>query len=140
MEKDIALSKIQSRVTDDFVAPGLHLLIDYWGCKNMQDENGIGETLRKAAEACGATVLDVHLHSFGEQSGVTGVATLAELHISIHTWPEIDYVALDVFVCGSCNAYKALDVLEDFFKPVKQQLSVHERGLPEGKRAKAIPA
>ena len=140
MEKDIALSKIESRLTGDFVAPGLHLLIDYWGCKNMQHEQGIGATLRKAAEACGATVLDVHLHSFGEHSGVTGVATLAESHISIHTWPEIDYVALDVFVCGTCNAYKALDVLGDFFKPAKHQVSVHERGLPAGKGAKAITA
>ena len=137
MEKDIALSKINSRLTGDFVAPGMHLLIDFWGCKNMQDETGIGTTLRKAAEACGATVLDVHLHSFGEQSGVTGVATLAESHISIHTWPEIDYVALDVFVCGTCNAYKALEVLEGFFTPARQQLSVHERGIPVKEGAKA---
>lgn len=131
MEKDLVLSKIKSRLTGDFIAPGLHLLIDFWGCKNMQDEAGIGDTLRSAAKACGATVLDVHLHSFGEQSGVTGVATLAESHISIHTWPEIDYVALDVFVCGSCNAYKALEVLEGYFQPARQQLSVHERGLKE---------
>ncbi len=139
MEKDIVLSKINSRLTGDFIAPGLHLLIDFWGCSNMQNEAGIGSTLRGAAEACGATVLDVHLHSFGDGSGITGVATLAESHISIHTWPEIDYVALDVFVCGACNAYKALEVLEKFFTPARQQLSVHERGLSakEGAKAKA---
>lgn len=136
MEKDIILSKIQSRLSDGFVAPGLHLLIDYWGCANMQDETGIGATLRAAAEACGATVLDVHLHSFGDKAGITGVATLAESHISIHTWPEIDYVALDVFVCGTCDAFKALEVLEQYFTPSRQQLSVHERGLPEKERVR----
>ena len=137
MEKDIVLSKIKGGLTGDFVAPGMHLLIDFWGCANMQDEQGIGQALRRAAADAGATVLDVHLHSFGEQSGITGVATLAESHISIHTWPEIDYVALDVFVCGSCNAYKALDALVDYFQPVRQQLTAHERGVPAIAEARA---
>ncbi len=138
MEKDIVLSKIKGGLKDDFVAPGMHLLIDFWGCSHMQDEQGIGQALRRAAAACGATVLDVHLHSFGEQSGITGVATLAESHISIHTWPEIDYVALDVFVCGSCNAYKALDVLAEYFQPARQQLTAHERGVPNIAETRAI--
>ncbi len=143
MEKDIVLSKIKGGLkkdglAGDFVAPGMHLLIDFWGCANMQDEHGIGQALRRAAADAGATVLDVHLHSFGEQSGITGVATLAESHISIHTWPEIDYVALDVFVCGSCNAYKALDALVDYFQPARQQLTAHERGVPNAAEARAI--
>lgn len=130
MEKDIVLSK----VNDGFVAPGQHLLIDFWGCANMQNEQGIAQALRDAAAACGATVLGVHLHSFGDAAGVTGVATLAESHISIHTWPEIDYVALDVFVCGSCNAQKALDALAAYFNPARQQVSAHQRGLPPAER------
>lgn len=137
MEKDTVLPSIDD---EGFVAPGLHLLIDYWGCQGMQDEQGIGETLREAAKACGATVLDVQLHSFGEGSGVTGVATLAESHISIHTWPEIDYVALDVFVCGTCKPYAALDVLADFFQPARSQVSVHERGLARSEKGKAATA
>jgi len=139
MEDDTVLSKLEKSLTKDFVAPGLHLLIDFWGCRNMQDETGIGETLRRAAEAAGAMVLDIQLHTFGEKSGVTGVALLAESHISIHTWPEIDYVALDVFVCGTCNAYKSLDVLAEFFAPQRQQVSVHERGVLDAS-AKALTA
>ncbi len=113
----------------DFVTPGLHLLIDFWGGEYSQDIKKIETALRLAAEACGATVLDVQLHSFGEKAGITGVAVLAESHISIHTWPEIDYIALDVFVCGSCDAYKAVDVLMKLFMPKKHQISEHRRGL-----------
>lgn len=140
MEKNSALSKHESGVTEGFVAPGLHLLIDFWGCANMQDEEGIGRTLRDAAAACGATVLDVHLHTFGEKGGVTGVATLAESHISIHTWPEIDYVALDVFVCGACRPWAALEVLEDFFRPARREIGAHERGIAKKAEERAITA
>jgi S-adenosylmethionine decarboxylase len=53
-----------------------------------------------AAAAAHARVLGVHLHHFGEGMGVTGVALLAESHISIHTWPEAGSAAVDLFVCG----------------------------------------
>ena len=53
--------------------------------------------------ATGATILHGHFHHFGPNSGVSGVLVLAESHVSIHTWPERDYAALDIFVCGDCN-------------------------------------
>jgi S-adenosylmethionine decarboxylase len=56
--------------------------------------------LRGAASAAGATLLEVRLHSFGAGQGVTGVAMLAESHISIHTWPEHGYAAVDIFLCA----------------------------------------
>jgi S-adenosylmethionine decarboxylase len=112
----------------NLIAPGLHLLIDFWGAKNLQNQNLIQKALVKAAEACGATVLEVKIHSFGEDSGITAVAILAESHITIHTWPEINYAALDVFVCGSCDANKAVPVLQEFFEPTKIQVSEHKRG------------
>ena len=87
--------------------PGTHLLIDFFEAKNLQDLEHIRQGLTEAALACGATVLEVKLHSFGENCGITGVAILAESHITIHTWPEINYAALDIFVCGSCDASKA---------------------------------
>lgn len=139
MEKDTALSKTGGGIAADYVAPGQHLLIDFWGCRHLQDAAGIETAMRRAAAACGATVLDVHLHSFGENAGVTGVAILAESHISIHTWPEIDYVALDVFVCGSCDAEKALAELEKFFLPQRRQVGAHLRGARSDAKAK-IPA
>ncbi len=119
-----------------YVAPGLHLLIDFWGAKHLQDEAYIRQALKKAAEACGATVLKIILHSFGEGAGITGVAVLAESHISIHTWPEINYIALDVFVCGSCDPHKAVPVLQKFFEPKKIKVMEYFRGknMPDSMR------
>ncbi|HET9511955.1 MAG TPA: adenosylmethionine decarboxylase [Sphingomonas sp.] len=61
----------------------------------------VDAAMRAAVAAAGATLLDLRLHGFGEGQGVTGIALLAESHISIHTWPEHDYAAADIFLCGS---------------------------------------
>lgn len=113
-----------------FVAPGQHLLADFWGARHLTDLAAIEQAFRAAALAAGATVLDVRLHGFGEGAGITGVAVLAESHMSIHTWPEIDYLALDIFMCGRCDPQRALEVLEAHFRPARRQVSVHRRGLP----------
>ena len=109
-------------------APGLHLLIDFWDCRGLTDAAGIEHTLREAAAACGATVLGVKLHGFGDTGGLTGVALLAESHISIHTWPETGYAALDIFMCGRCDPRRALPVLEAHFAPGRVKVSEHNRG------------
>ena len=109
-------------------APGMHLLIDFWGASHLDDLAYIEQALDKAATACGATVLAIHLHSFGKNAGVTGVAMLAESHISIHTWPEINYVALDVFMCGNSDPHLALPVLHEFFRPVEMKVTELVRG------------
>jgi len=79
---------------------GVHVVADLYGAQSLDDLKYIDTTLRLAAAAAGATVLDVHLHSFGTGLGVTGVALLAESHISIHGWPEHGYAAVDIFICG----------------------------------------
>lgn len=114
-----------------FVAPGLHLLIDFWEAKDLQDMALVQNTLKEAAAACDATVMEIKLHSFGEESGITGVAILAESHISIHTWPELNYIALDVFMCGNCDPYKAIPVFETAFKPKRSKITAHKRGAVE---------
>jgi S-adenosylmethionine decarboxylase len=108
---------------------GKHLLIDFWGATHLQDETIIEQALYDAALACGATVLNIMLHSFGEEAGITGVAILAESHISIHTWPEIKYVALDVFMCGMCNPHHALPALRLAFTPIKEHITEQVRGI-----------
>ncbi|WP_425229558.1 adenosylmethionine decarboxylase [Sphingomonas sp.] len=80
---------------------GTHLLADLTGCTGLDDGDRVEAALREAVAAAQATLLDVRLHHFGEGHGVTGVALLAESHISIHTWPEHGYAAVDIFLCGS---------------------------------------
>ena len=109
-------------------APGLHLLVDFWECRGLLDAEGIERTLREAASACGATVLNVMLHNFGDGGGITGVALLAESHISIHTWPETGYAALDLFMCGRCDPRGALPMLEAWFSPGSTRVTEHQRG------------
>jgi S-adenosylmethionine decarboxylase len=79
---------------------GTHLIVDFRGCTRLDDPQHIERVLRAAVEAAGATLLGLHLHHFGPHLGVTGVALLAESHLSIHTWPETGYAAIDIFLCG----------------------------------------
>lgn len=79
----------------------LHLIADLVGASDLADIAVIETALRAAAKAANATVLDVRLHHFGPGMGVTGVALLAESHISIHTWPESGVAAVDLYVCGT---------------------------------------
>lgn len=79
---------------------GRHLIADLTGCARLDDAGFVEAALVAAAEAAGATVLEARLHSFGPGQGVTGVVLLAESHISIHTWPEHGYAAVDIFLCG----------------------------------------
>jgi S-adenosylmethionine decarboxylase len=111
-----------------FVAPGKHLLIDLYDAVHLQDKAVIEQALREAALACGATVLQVLLHHFGEGAGVTGLALLAESHISIHTWPEINFAAVDIFLCGTCDPHKAVPVLKNHFEPKNLQIVENDRG------------
>ena len=85
---------------------GMHLLVDLWGASNLCDPDHIDRALRDAAEAAGATILHGHFHHFSPNGGVSGVLVLAESHISIHTWPERDFAAIDIFMCGACNPYR----------------------------------
>lgn len=80
---------------------GLHLIADLAGGTRLDDPDFIGAVLRDAAIAARVTLLELRLHHFGDGNGVTGVALLAESHISIHTWPEHGVAAIDIFVCGA---------------------------------------
>ncbi len=108
---------------------GTHLLIDLWGASGLNDLDLTERALTEAARAAGATLLHTHLHHFSPNGGISGVIVLAESHISIHTWPERDYAALDVFMCGEADPYKAIPVLREAFRPETVTLAENKRGM-----------
>ena len=88
-------------------APGLHLIGDLYGCRGqarlMTDAAWLEAFCLRAVEESGLTTVGSLFHSFGEGEGVTGAVVLAESHLALHTWPEDDYVTLDVYVCSYSN-------------------------------------
>jgi S-adenosylmethionine decarboxylase len=116
-------------VEDGKTFAGRHLIIDLWGCKRLNHLAFIEKTLRDAVEVAGATLLHIHLHHFTPNDGVSGVAVLAESHISIHTWPERGYAALDIFMCGNTQPEKAVELLKQQFQPQRIEISTHLRGI-----------
>ncbi len=113
---------------DGLVFAGTHLIIDLWGGEGLNDPDLIETTLKECAEVSGATVLHFHMHAF-DPDGLSGVLVLAESHISFHSWPERKYMALDIFMCGKTDPYKALPVLKAAFRPDSLQLNELKRGI-----------
>ena len=98
---------------------GAHLIVDLYQASRLDDIDHIEDTLRRCVTAAGATLLHIHLHHFEPNGGISGVAVLAESHISIHSWPERAYAALDIFMCGSANPDACVPVLREAFSPKK---------------------
>ena len=113
---------------DGMTFAGMHLLVDLWGASNLDDPAHIDAALRKAAITAGATILHSHFHHFTPNGGVSGVVVLAESHISIHTWPERDFAAVDIFMCGACDPHLSIPVLRAAFAPDRVDLSEQRRG------------
>ena len=107
---------------------GTHLIIDLVGASRLDDIEHIEKTLRRCVEVSKATLLHIHLHHFTPNGGVSGVAVLSESHISIHSWPEADYAALDVFMCGESEPHNSIEVLREAFKPSDIRVGEHLRG------------
>ncbi len=108
---------------------GTHLLADLYGCRHLDDPVVIDAALRAAVDAAGATLLDIRLHHFGGHQGVTGVALLAESHMSIHSWPEHDFAAIDIFLCGATqDAGAALAVIATALAATR----IEQQAIPRG--------
>jgi S-adenosylmethionine decarboxylase len=103
---------------------GAHQIIDMWAPKRIDDIEFIESALRESVAAAGATLLHIHLHPFAANGGVSGVAVLAESHISIHTWPERAFAAFDIFTCGDTDPKAAVAVLTAAFGP--ERIDVRE--------------
>jgi len=114
---------------------GRHWIVEFHGAHSLGDVKVIRRALKNAAALAGATLLKVQLHHFGSGSGVTGVALLAESHISIHTWPERAYAAIDIFMCGrNCSPAAALASLRIELEPKRVLVRRLLRRMPAVKR------
>jgi len=107
---------------------GTHLILDFWGANQLDNLELMETTLRKAVTVAGATLLHIHLHHFTPNGGISGVAVLAESHISVHTWPEKGFAAFDIFMCGDAQPEKAIPVLSNAFNPISVNVGEHLRG------------
>jgi S-adenosylmethionine decarboxylase len=106
---------------------GVHLIVDLHGADGLDDIDLIEATLRRCVEAAQATLLHIHLHHF-HPNGVSGVVVLAESHISIHTWPDLSYAALDVFMCGKASPDACIPVLREAFRAKRVEVNEILRG------------
>lgn len=107
---------------------GAHMIVDLYGAIRLDDAALVEKTLRRCAEAAGATLLHLHLHCFEPNGGISGVAVLAESHISIHSWPERNYAALDIFMCGKARPERCIEVLLEAFSPRRAEIQELLRG------------
>lgn len=106
---------------------GTHLILDIEGGSGLDDPAAIEAALRASVAATGATLLHLHAHRFSPQ-GVTAVAVLAESHIACHTWPEIGYAAVDLFMCGRTDPHAAIPVLARHFATDRIAVTELRRG------------
>jgi S-adenosylmethionine decarboxylase len=114
----------------DVAFTGRHWLVEMYRVPGLDDVAHIRRALRRAVAESGVRLIRLQLHHFGPRRGVTGVALLAESHISIHTWPERRYAAIDIFMCGrSSDPQKALDALRDSLQPGTVRVRRFERGM-----------
>ncbi len=111
---------------------GRHLLVELWDCDDrINDVEVIRRAILESVEAIGATLIHLHVHEYAPQ-GVTGLAVLAESHLSLHSWPENGYLAADVFTCGTKTVpRRAVPVLERCFDPGRVEVREIPRGVCE---------
>jgi len=111
---------------------GKHCILELYACnqERLNDEAFLRTAITDAAKRAGATLLHLVTHHF-EPQGVTGLALLAESHISIHTWPESGYAAVDVFTCGDHTMpERACQVLIEALEAGDHKLTSFRRETP----------
>jgi S-adenosylmethionine decarboxylase len=107
---------------------GKQLIVDFWFTKQIEDPKKLGKILVEAAKKAGNTPLKFSYHKFNPH-GITGVLLLAESHIAFHSWPEFDFLAIDIFSCGEKTfPERALKYLKTKLKPKKIKVYKRERG------------
>ena len=127
---------------DHHFPEGRHCLLEARGCcsRILDDREALTRLVHEAAARSGATLLSVAAHRF-EPQGVTCLAMLAESHLSVHTWPELGYAAIDAFTCGKADPEIACQYVAAGLQAQQVHCRVVQRGIghpqrtPQGSRA-----
>jgi len=111
---------------------GRHLIAEYYGCSAavLDDLPTIRLAVHEAAHAIGATVLHVTAHRYAPQ-GVTATVLIAESHLSVHTWPEHGYAAVDIFTCGDLDPRAGFRLLRDTLQAQQTRVQIILRGIDD---------
>lgn len=107
-------------------------MLDLWGARYLDDLQVVRMALLDMAAVCDATVLDIKLYYFTPHYGIAGMVLLAQSHISIHSWPEHRYAAIDMFACCFYDVRKLLAVVESAFVPEHVEVVEQQRGIRRG--------
>jgi S-adenosylmethionine decarboxylase proenzyme len=111
-------------------ALGVHILLELYDCPEelLRDPIDNRRILLAAATAMGARIVEERFHAFSPH-GVSGVVVIAESHLTVHTWPEHGYAAVDVFSCGGLDLEAGLVVLETGFRAGRVESQRIARGI-----------
>ena len=112
---------------------GQQLIVELYGCDRtlLDDPSRLEQILTESIRRSGGTIIRPCFHQFSPH-GVTGVVVIAESHVSIHTWPEFGYCALDVFTCGTQVQ------TDQIFEYVRSELRAQETSVMEVKRGTLV--
>ena len=111
---------------------GRHLIVEYAECDRslLNNKSLLEQYMNEAVRESGATIVRSVFHRYAPQ-GVSGVVVIAESHISIHTWPEYGYAAVDFFTCGeTADPYKSYEYMKKMLKCREASVNELRRGIP----------
>jgi len=111
---------------------GFHWLLDLWGVPTETLDDGVAlqNLLVAIADQSGATVIDTRFSRF-EPHGVSGIVIIAESHITLHSWPELGYAAIDVFTCGNTDIGESIcQKIVSVLSPSDHKITRIRRGIP----------
>lgn len=115
-------------------ALGRHVLLELYECPPdlLSDGEALEWMLCNAASLMGATVVSSHFHRFSPY-GITGVVVIQESHLTIHTWPEHCYAAVDIFTCGQIDLAVGTAYIAEATQAGRSEWAVHKRGVGIGR-------
>lgn len=110
---------------------GRHLIVELadCDCSILNDSDLLKRYMEEAVRRSGATIVDSVFHRYNPQ-GVSGLVVIAESHVSIHTWPEYGYAAVDFFTCGTVDPTVACKYLQEALCAGQAQIRDLKRGIP----------